>query len=364
MDKFYWYWLANIPGIGNQSIDQLLAYFGSPKEIYNSSEINLRQSNILTAKQRENFRMSKENSHIYNEYLDMKKKNITMICSDDAEYPKRLRNIYNRPVCLYIKGVMPSETYPSVAIVGARNCSEYGRSVAYMLGKQLAQSGVTVISGMASGIDGAAHRGALATNGCSVGVLAGGVDHCYPRENFDIYEHIQKNGCLISEYAPGIKPTSNHFPLRNRIISGLADVIVVVEAREKSGSLITVDMALEQNKMVLAVPGRINDELSKGCNNLIKLGAGVVTATKDVLECLDFEVPLSVVEMKKNTKLLAREEEMVYSCLDLLPQNLDNILEETGLDFSIISECLLSLEFKDMIKEVTKGYYVKTGIEV
>lgn len=363
MEQFYWYWICNIPGIGNTGIERLIDYFGNPKSVYDASVEHIKECGILKPKEQDALEQSKYDGSLFDEYLDLKKKNIRMITLNDQEYPKRLWNIYNRPVVLYVKGKLPEQKFPAVAIVGARNCSEYGRNVAFSLGKQLAQAGITVISGMASGIDGAAHRGALSIDGCSVGVLAGGVNHCYPRSNFDIYEQIQQKGCLISEYAPGIEPTANHFPLRNRIISGLSDIVVVVEARERSGSLITVDMALEQNKQVMVVPGRICDDLSKGTNNLIKLGAGVVTSVKDILEDLEFEVPISVIEMKKNTKLLATEENMVYSCLDLLPKNFDNILEETGLDYSVVSESLLSLEFKDLIKEISKGYYVKTEIE-
>ncbi len=359
-EKFYWFWLCSVAGLGNSRIDRLLQIFGSPKEIYDCEGETLLKSGILKPKDIFNMEERRKNSKIFEEYLSMKKKNISMITLNDAAYPKRLRHICDRPVILYLKGKLPCEDAPTVAVVGARNCSEYGRQAAFYIGRQLGLAGVSVISGMARGIDGAAHQGALSTNGYTLGVLAGGVDICYPKEHMSIYNELVECGGVISEYPPGMEPVSNHFPLRNRIISGLSDVVVVVEARERSGSLITVDAALEQNKVVAAVPGRMNDNLSRGCNNLIKMGAHIVTNPRDILEILNYETHFTNGDIKqKNLKTLAREEEMLYSCLDLTPKNLNNIIEETGLNMSVVMECLVGLEFKGLIKETARGYYVK-----
>lgn len=398
-NRFYWYWLCNIPGVGNVKTESLLNTFGTPKEIYNASEKFIKATNILTDKDIQYFSESKHDIGLYDNYLKMIKDGIRMITIEDKEYPQRLINIYNRPVCIYLLGKLPEEIVPSVAIVGARACSEYGRNVAYNLAKQLTLAGVNVVSGMARGIDTAAHKGAIEMNpevvndranmGKTFAILAGGVDICYPRQNIELYMQIKERGAIISEYAPGTQHMSNHFPLRNRIISGLSDVVVVVEAREKSGSLITVDMALEQNKQVMVVPGRITDNLSKGCNGLIKQGAGIVCNVNDVLDVLRSENLLynnhfsEVIKTSENDAFngpfkdastgmsetfvdkkflnpLARVEEMLYSCVDLTPKNFNQLTEESGLDMAQVAESIVNLEFKGYIKEYSYGYYVRT----
>lgn len=363
-EKFYWYWLCNIPGLGNRRIEKLIQAFGDIRDIYNAEEKYLKAVHILKEKDIHGIIQSRKNPRIFTEYLNLNKKKIRLITLEDKEYPERLKNIYDRPVCLYLKGKLPDESRPAVAVVGARTCSEYGRQTAHAIGRQLALAGVNVISGLARGIDGAGHAGALSAGGYTLGVLAGGADICYPRENIDLYMQMEVSGGIISEYPPGTEPLPVHFPLRNRIISGFADVITVVEAREKSGSLITADMALEQNRTVMAVPGRIGDRLSAGCNNLIKQGAGIVCEPGDILEVLDCEIFFKPVKNKKIINLLAREEEMVYSCLDLTPQNLNTIIEETGLEMSVVTEALVSLEFKGEIREISHGYYVRTRTEI
>ncbi len=362
-EKFYWFWLCNVPGLGNSRIERLLQMYESPREVYNCDEETLLKTGILKLKDVKQMAECRKNSRIYEEYLAMKKKNISMITLNDKEYPERLKHICDRPVVLYLKGKLPCEGEAAVAVVGARNCSEYGRQAAFAIGRQMALAGVNVISGLARGVDGAAHQGTLSVQGYTLGVLAGGVDVCYPKEHRKIYEEICESGGIVSEYPPGMEPLPKHFPLRNRIISGFADVVVVVEARERSGSLITVDSALEQNKVVAAVPGRMSDCLSLGCNNLIKMGAHIVTNPRDILEILNYETHLnnSNIEQKK-LKTLAREEEMLYSCLDLTPKNLNNIIEETGLNPSVLMEYLISLEFKGLIKETARGYYVRTRV--
>lgn len=209
---------------------------------------------------------------------------IRMVERGERDYPARLLEIPDPPERLYVLGKLPEEKVPSVAIIGARECSEYGNYVAARLGECMGRNGIQVVSGMARGIDGIGQTAALDAGGSSFAVLGSGVDVCYPARNRRLYERLRERGGVLSEYPPGTPALSRNFPPRNRIVSGLADAVVVVEAREKSGTLITVDMALEQGKEVYAVPGRVTDALSSGCNRLVKLGAAVLLDPEELAE--------------------------------------------------------------------------------
>ena len=209
---------------------------------------------------------------------------ISFITPFDSAYPERLKNIPNAPAGLYVMGKLPSESDITVAVIGARECSDYGRYVAERLGAFLGERGVTVVSGMARGIDGISQWAALESGGMSIGVLGCGVDICYPAKNRKLYDRLLKQGAVLSEYPTGTPPRPMNFPARNRIVSGLADAVVVIEARNKSGTLITVDMALEQGREVFVVPGRVTDGLSEGCNRLLKQGAGILLSPEELLE--------------------------------------------------------------------------------
>lgn len=209
---------------------------------------------------------------------------IYMLTREDECYPERLREIPDSPKQLYVRGKLPKEEIPAVAVIGARECSEYGRTVAAMLGNFFGENGIQVISGMARGIDGIGQTAALDAGGSSFAVLGSGVDVCYPAGNRTLYDRLAVQGGILSEYAPGTPALARNFPPRNRIVSGLADAVIVVEAREKSGTLITVDMALEQGKEVYAVPGRVTDALSSGCNRLLRLGAAPLPEPEGLLE--------------------------------------------------------------------------------
>lgn len=208
------------------------------------------------------------------------------ITKNDAAYPELLRQTKNAPKQLYVRGRLPDESLPAVAIIGARSCSSYGREMAQWFAAELAAAGVQIISGMARGIDGIAQRAALEAGGESFGVLGCGTDICYPAENRELYEQLIARGGLITEHPKGTMPLPMHFPSRNRIISALADCVLVVEAKEKSGTLITVDFALEQGRDVFALPGRLSDTLSCGCNRLLRQGAGLVLSPSELLEVL------------------------------------------------------------------------------
>ena len=230
----------------------------------------------------------KSQEELKRDYYKMMSNNIGFVKYDEADFPKKLKNIPGPPYGLFVKGALPDENKKSVAIVGARECSEYGRICAAYFGDRIARRGVQIISGMAWGIDGISQMAAVQAGGTSFGVLGSGVDIVYPKKNKRLYEMLcEKGSGVISEYAPGTEAIARCFPPRNRIISGLCDVLLVIEARAKSGTLITVSMAAEQGKTVMTLPGRITDELSRGCLMLLREGGIPVTSVDDVMEELD-----------------------------------------------------------------------------
>ena len=356
MQKIYWYWLCNIPGIGRKKIGRLLEEYKTPEEICRQKKIEW-----FTEKEQEAFLESKKIKWLAR-YTQAKANGIRIITCEDREYPKRLICLHDRPYVLYVKGNLPDEDIPTCGIVGARNCTRYGAALAGEIGRVLATNGIQVISGLARGIDGEGQNGAVHANGASFGILGCGVDICYPEENRKLYEMIQNKGGLISEFAPGTQARPTHFPMRNRLISALSDKLIVVEAKKKSGSLITVDFALEQGKEVFGVPGRVTDVLSEGVNNLLRLGAGVLTRPEDILEEFDISSLGKCTKEEKNNFLLAEKENMLYSMLDLQPKNIQYIIEETGMDVSAVSEILLELQMKGLIVECGKNHYAKIKI--
>lgn len=358
---FYAYWLCNIAGIGNIKIKALLSEFKTAKGVYDASENEIKrfikgiQTVRFTGFDAQKVVESRQDTYIYDGYFNMKKKGILFTYPGRIDYPKRLNQIYDAPQILYYKGHLPDES-PSVAIVGTRNCSVYGRQMAFMLGKELAGAGVQVISGLAAGIDTHGHNGAIASDGRTFAVLGSGVDVCYPISNIELYSNILEKGGILSEFTPGSEARPGHFPLRNRIISGLSDVVIVVEAKKRSGSLITVEAALDQNKEIMAVPGRVGDTLSEGCNYLIKQGAHMLVESTDVLDLLGMN---NLNKNKKNNFVLASEEEKVYGSICLNPKSIHNIIEETGFDSAKVSQILLNLELINLVEEVSKNYYVR-----
>ncbi len=279
----YWVWLAAMPALTNHSKLLLLEHFTSPESIFYADEeaywqvegLHKTQAALLTDKSLERAGRILD---------DCARKDLFVLTMDDAAYPARLRNIYDPPVLLYGKGSMPLfDDEVTVAVVGTRKCTPYGLHAAEQLGYEMAKSGAVVVSGLAKGIDAAAHRGALRAGGFTAAVLGGGVDVVYPAENRRLYEDIAATGVLGSEYPPAAEPEAWHFPVRNRIISGLSLAAVVVEAPEKSGALITANTALEQGREVFAVPGPINAPNSVGCHQLIREGAGLAGCGWDVL---------------------------------------------------------------------------------
>ena len=244
-------------------------------------------------------------------------------------------------------------------MVGARACSNYGRKMARALARELSENGVQIISGMARGIDTYSQIGALEGGTPTFAVLGSGVDVCYPTENIELYNDILKNGGIISEYPPGAGPIAWHFPLRNRIISGLSDKIIVVEAREKSGSLITVEWALEQGKDVMAVPGRVGEKLSDGCNRLIRAGAGIITGANDVLNDIQYSGSKNENEKKQKEKGLEKDLALLYSGLRLQPKNIYELMNETGFKYEELTGMLLKLQLMGLVEQPSENYYSK-----
>lgn len=356
----YLYWLCQIPSLGAVQILKMWEHFHSFQAIFNIEAIRLLEEKWISKAAAAEFDGRKPRfPSIAQEYHMLPARGIRFITILDHEYPKRLKHIYGKPAGLYVKGRLPDDEIPSAAIIGARNCTSYGEQVARMLGSSLGREGVQIVSGMALGVDGAGHDGALRSGGSTFAILGSGVDMCYPKSHYSMYRQIPARGGVISEFPLRDEAMPYHFPMRNRIISGLSDVVIVVEAREKSGSLITAELALEQGKEVMAVPGMVTEALSCGCNQLIRQGAGIVTSPDDILEYFQIKRDNMLRLHEKNENALAKEEKIVYSCLNLQPKFFDRIVEESGLSVGACMTLLLELELKGYIVQPSSHYYVK-----
>lgn len=334
----------------------LMRAYGDANRIYNIEEKELRECSALREQDIQAILKSRKTWDAEKEYEKLERAGITFLLCAGEGYPERLRNIPSPPFAIYQKGKPFDESRLTVAIVGARKCTNYGETMARKIAGELADYGAIIVSGLARGIDGAAQRGALDHGGISHGVLGCGVDLCYPREHIGLYTDLQEQGSVLSELPPKSPPLPQHFPARNRIISGLSDVVLVIEAREKSGSLITADMALEQGKDVFALPGPVDSDLSRGCHALIRQGAGILTSVSDLLEDLGVE---HCQFAEKNKFVLENAENLVYSCLDLYPKSLNQIVDETQLPAAELIKILISLELQGYIKELSKHYFVR-----
>lgn len=361
-EERYWLWLCSIPGLYCKQTRTLIEYFGAPEEIWKAPEQEFevwRKKQVHWVEALLDFRRKNSPEEVWHRVVG---KGIKFISCCHSEFPKRLKRLSDCPVGLFFRGDLPADEMPSVAIVGARQCSSYGKAMAKELAEVLAVEGVQIISGLADGIDGYAQEAAVNIGGKSYGVLGCGVDICYPRENFSVYQKLCTSGGIVSEFPVGMEPEKYHFPMRNRLISGLSDAVVVVEARAKSGSLITADLALEQGKEVFAVPGRTKDKLSYGCNWLIEQGAGVVLSPENLLKQLNiFHENGEDIEnfTQKNQIGLAQEEKWVYSNLDLSPKSLEEISAKTDYSITKLCSILLQLELQGLASEVAKNQYVR-----
>lgn len=290
-----------------------------------------------------------------------------VVTYDDPVYPPRLKEIHDPPPLLYVKGTLLPSDANAVSIVGSRRATHYGKTVAGRLAGDMARMGITVVSGLAYGVDAAAHKGALAAGGRTFAVLGCGVDVVYPRANSKIYERIPASGALISEFPMGCQPDAGLFPLRNRIISGLSLGTVVVEAPRKSGALITARHALEQNREVLAVPGNIFSPYGEGCHRLIKDGAKLVENVYDIiseiesgLEDLRIGDPASETDEAGPAQVkMSAEEKKVFNFLSMTPAHIDAVIDECDLTASRAASALMTLELKGLIQQLSGKQFIR-----
>lgn len=342
-ERSYVNWLYHVPGIGRKKLKKMLSGGLTPEEIYDMRgeqlEIYLRERCGFTEAQagRTAGEMVTFRAQTTHEKLsqELNNKEVFLLLPGDPEYPAGLAPIPDAPHILYMKGnrkVAAAFSEKSVAIIGARDCSEYGRYVARALGSECAHCGLPVVSGMAYGVDGIAQWAAVTEGGVVAAVLGSGADVCYPSSNRKLYDALTQQGCVYSEYVPGTEPKANYFPPRNRIISGIADALIVVEAREKSGTQITVDMALEQGKDVYVVPGRVTDKMSEGCNRMVRQGATVVCDVEEVVREIKYgqlyNWKKEDAEKRKDNPYPAESlRYAVYLALDFEPKSVQQIYE-------------------------------------
>jgi len=360
--KYPWLVLHLIPGLGNIAFKNLLSVFGTPERILQAGLSNLMSVNgiregiarkiVAKACEKDPTRLLKT--------IDLMGARI--LCYHDPEYPSLLKKIHDPPMILYLKGKAIPTKKIRVAIVGSRNPTPYGLKAAEKIARGIAMRGFGVVSGMARGIDTAAHKGCLAGGGFTIAVLGTGIDRVYPSSNKALYEHISQHGTLLSEFPPGTPPEPRNFPIRNRIISGLSKGVVVAEATMKSGSLITASLALDQGRDIFAVPGSINSFKSAGSHFLIKQGAALVENADDVLEGLglNFNSSLKTVAPKEQPlPPMDESERSVFDTLGDYPVHIDQIAREAGLDQARVSGLLIKMELKGLIRQLPGKMFVR-----
>lgn len=359
-DLYYWIALRLTFGIGNVLYKNLLRHFHTPEQIFQASFEALAEVEGMTRKAADAIRSFKPSPAIDRELETIEAGGVRLVTFSDPAYPEALKNIYDPPPFLYVKGTLQSDDTNIIAAVGSRNASEYGKKITYTICRDLASQGITIVSGMARGIDSAAHRAALAAGGRTIAVLGSGVDVVYPRENRTLYESIAASGAVVSEYPMGTEPNSYNFPARNRIISGLATGVLVAEASPKSGSLITARLALEQGRDVFAVPGNVFSFKSKGTNSLLRSGAKLVENAGDILEELPFNPEHVEVEVSNpDIEALAPEVQQVYGFLKADPVHIDDLLLKSECSSGRLSAILLDLELNGYIKQLPGKRFVR-----
>ncbi|MCC6759224.1 MAG: DNA-protecting protein DprA [Candidatus Omnitrophica bacterium] len=360
--------LNALPGLGSVKVRKLIEYFGSATRAVSAGERELWSSEILSRQALGKILEFDRDNFLQNEYNLIQQNQVSVVTIFDENYPQALKSIHDPPVVLYVRGQLPLDNGVSVAVVGSRHASIYGLTVAETFSSQLAECGFNVISGLAKGIDAAAHRGCLKTGGQTVAVIGCGLCHIYPEENKDLYGQISRNGAVVSEFPMATPPISFNFPARNRIISGLSLAVLVIEASLKSGALITSRFALEQGRDVFAVPGKIDQPNSQGVNRLIKEGAKLVTCFEDILEELEPELRRALVG-SKGVEQQAHEDNIpqnlnddecaVVKCLTQQPLYIDDLAEKSGHPQGQVAGILLKLELRKIIKQLPGKYYVR-----
>jgi DNA processing protein len=364
----YWIWLGNLSGFGQQRVKQLLAEFKNAENIYNLTAGEIEAIPFLNEKLKLPLK-NKSLDYAKGIIEECAEKEIDIITFGDGDYPEPLLYIYNPPLVLYKKGKdFNYADLPAIAVVGTRTASPYGLKTARDFAKDLSLNGLTVVSGMAYGIDAAAHKGAILAGKPTIAVLGTGADVIYPRSNADIYEYILEYGAVISEYPPGTVGLPSNFPARNRIISGISVAALVVEADLKSGSLITADFTNEQGKDVFAIPNNINIASSRGTNQLIKEYAFMATCVSDIVERFVSKFPDRLYMKKpaervaddtyiKNLQNLSGDEQTVVANLSEKPRYIDEIVRKTGFPPGKVNGVLTILEIKDIVYKVPGNSY-------
>jgi DNA processing protein len=352
--------LNMVDDIGSIRTQALLKHLGSLGNVFKASEDELgkveKVGPILAAR----IPQAIKEIDLKKEMDLIKKHKVKVITFLDKDYPENLKNIYDPPVVLYVKGEILPEDKLSIAIVGSRLASFYGLQTAEKLGFELASHGITVVSGLARGIDSSAHKGALKAKKRTIAVLGSGLANIYPEEHKELAKRISESGAVVSEFPMTMIPDKGNFPRRNRVISGLSLGVVCVEAAEKSGALITCDYALEQGREVFAVPGKVDSITSKGTNKLIKQGAKLAQGTEDILEELNIELLYHSANGEFLNPLLDKDESLVYTLLSSEPKYIDDICQESGVSLSRISKILLGMEIKKFAKQLPGKNFVRT----
>ena len=356
-DLKYWLGFNLVKGIGPAKVQALLDYYGSLANAWHANEFELYKIG-LDKRAVANFLQTRHDVDLDATLAQVEKAKIKLLTWESPNYPNYLREIPTPPPLLYVMGDLLEQDRWAVAVVGTRRLTSYGRQVTRDLVAGLVQNNITVVSGLARGIDAIAHKTAVDLGGRTLAVLGSGLDAIYPADNRTLAQEItQGHGAIISEYGLGIKPEAKNFPPRNRIISGLSLGVIIVEAGERSGALITTNFALEQNRDVFAVPGNINSPASQGPNKLIQEGAKLVTRVEDVLE----ELNLHMVAERTAVQLVlpeTAEEIALYTQLSAQPVHIDDLSRSTGLPSALVSSTLTLMELKGMVQQVGGMNYV------
>jgi DNA processing protein len=357
-----WIALSLVDGLGSVSYRNLIKKFHNPGQVFKTSAKDLETAGGIRRNVVEQIKDFRKTAEVEHELELIEQYRVTLVTFVDDNYPAHLLHIYDPPPFLYVKGELRQEDSLSVAVVGSRFASYYGKASAENISRDLAQEGLTVVSGMARGIDTCAHRGALAAGGRTIAVLGCGIAVNYPMENGQLKEAIAAQGAVLSEFPMSASPAASHFPMRNRIISGLSLGVVVVEASHRSGSLITARLALEQGRDVFAVPGSIDSLRSRGTHKLIKDGAKLVEDAQDIITELLPQIktrPRLAASSQGNETWLNEEARCILDALGQNQLQIDRIITETGLKSSRIASILLDLELKGMVRQLPGKVFAK-----
>lgn len=359
-EKIYLAALQHIPGLESSFIRILLSYFVLPSAIWKASKGELEEVEILGKRKLANLIQARSRINPVQIYEALEKKKVSYMTFEEDLYFPLLKSIYDPPIGLFYKG-KALEVEKSIAIVGARHATAYGKNVAYDFARQLSEGGVIIVSGGARGIDGEAHRGALKGSGKTIAVLGCGIDVVYPKEHQMLFDSICEDGMVLSEYGLGVAPLAYHFPIRNRIIAGITQGTLVVEAAAKSGSLITADAALSEGRDVFAIPGSIYDCHAEGTHWLLRQGAVIVIKAEDILGEYGWFLEKEGSHLKNTVISFNKEEKLLLQYLSAaIPQSVEGLLQKSQLPLPLLQRSLLSLEMKGIIANIGNQQYILT----